>query len=57
MPRLFDIIGDFMSDKEPQEIKTGFNIPYPELNAPSVTIGGDAVKVEDTTDNLKQDKD
>ncbi len=57
MPPLFDIIGDFMSDKEPQEIKTGFNIPYPELNAPSVTIGGDAVKVEDTTDNLKQDKD
>lgn len=46
-----------MSDKEQKEIKQGFDISYPELNPPSVKIGGDAVKVEDTINNLEQDKD
>tara|TARA_B110000503_G_C7095386_1_gene391354 strand:+ start:583 stop:762 length:180 start_codon:yes stop_codon:yes gene_type:complete len=54
VPPLFDIIGDFMNDKEPKEIKQGFDIPYPELNAPSVKIGGDAVKVEPTEEPLKE---
>jgi hypothetical protein len=43
-----------MNDKEPKEIKQGFDIPYPELNAPSVKIGGDAVKVVPTEESLKE---
>ena len=43
-----------MNGKEPKEIKQGFDIPYPELNAPSVKIGGDAVKVEPTEVGKKE---
>ena len=38
-----------MKDNEQTEIKKGFDIPYPEFDAPSVTIGGDAVKLPETT--------
>jgi len=51
---LFGIIGDFMKDNEQTEIKKGFDIPYPEFDAPSVTIGGDAVKLPET---IKKPKD
>ncbi len=54
MPLLFGIIGDFMKDNEQTEIKKGFDIPYPEFDAPSVTIGGDAVKLPET---IKKPKD
>ena len=37
-----------MKDNEQTEIKKGFDIPYPEFDAPSVTIGGDAVKLPET---------
>jgi|TARA_R100001015_G_C4541219_1_gene105199 hypothetical protein len=49
VPLLFGIIGDFMKDNEQTEIKKGFDIPYPEFDAPSVTIGGDAIKLPETT--------
>jgi|TARA_E500000318_G_C3487293_1_gene182871 hypothetical protein len=54
VPLLFGIIGDFMKDNEQTEIKKGFDIPYPEFDAPSVTIGGDAVKLPET---IKKPKD
>ncbi len=43
-----------MKDNEQTEIKKGFDIPYPEFDAPSVTIGGDAVKLPET---IKKPKD
>tara|TARA_R110002020_G_scaffold230859_1_gene442025 strand:- start:154 stop:345 length:192 start_codon:yes stop_codon:yes gene_type:complete len=54
VPLLFGIIGDFMKDNKQTEIKKGFDIPYPEFDAPSVTIGGDAVKLPET---IKKPKD
>tara|TARA_R110000772_G_scaffold227840_1_gene338611 strand:- start:286 stop:444 length:159 start_codon:yes stop_codon:yes gene_type:complete len=46
-----------MNDKEPQEIKKGFDILYPEFDAPSVTIGGDAVKLPETIKKTTEDWD
>lgn len=46
-----------MSDKKQEEIKKGFDIPYPEFDAPSVTIGGDAVKLPETTNKSKENWD
>ena len=43
-----------MNDKKQEEIKQGFDIPYPEFDVPSVKIGGDAVKVEPTEEGKKE---
>ena len=57
VPPLSGIIGDFMNDKEQTKIKKGFDILYPEFDAPSVTIGGDAVRLPEIVKKPKDNWD